>query len=165
MRAAVRRGAARQQLVEHRHPDDDAGGDLLADHGLRRVDHLGGELDPAVDRARVHEHLAGAEPAAVDLVLRGVLADARHERVGHALLLHPQRVDDVGLLELVERVGDVAAERLDVARDQRRRAADVTLAPIFWKAWMFERATRQWVTSPTIQMLRPSSAPSRSRSV
>ena len=95
--AAVRRGAARQQLVEHRHPDDDAGGDLLADHGLRRVDHLGGELDPAVDRARVHEHLAGAEPAAVDLVLGGVLADARHEGVGHALLLHPQRVDDVGL--------------------------------------------------------------------
>ena len=33
----------------------------------------------------------------------------------------------------------------------------VTFAPIFWKAWMFERATREWVTSPTIQMLRPSS--------
>ena len=77
--AAVRRGPARQQLVEHRHPDDDAGRDLLADHGLRGVDHLGGELDAAVDRARVHEHLAGAEPAAVDLVLRRVLAQARHE--------------------------------------------------------------------------------------
>ena len=52
------RVAAREQLVEHRHPDDDAGLDLLADHGLRRVDHLGGELDAAVDRAGVHEHLA-----------------------------------------------------------------------------------------------------------
>ena len=54
----ARRGAARQQLVEHRHADDDAGRDLLADHRLRRVDHLGGELDAAVDRAGVHEHLA-----------------------------------------------------------------------------------------------------------
>ena len=41
----------------------------------------------------------------------------------------------------------------------------VTFAPIFWNAWMFERATRLCVTSPTIQMLRPSMSPSRSRSV
>ena len=43
------------------------------------------------------EHLAGAEPAAVDLVARGVLAQRRDEGLRHALLLHPQRVDDVGL--------------------------------------------------------------------
>ena len=120
----VGRGPPGEQLVEHRHPHDDAGRDLLADHRLRRVDHLGGELDAAVDRAGVHEHLAGAEPAAVDLVARGVLAQAGHERLGHALLLHPQRVDDVGLVEPVERVADLAAERLHPARDQRRRAAD-----------------------------------------
>ena len=93
-----------EQLVEHRHPHDDAGRDLLADHRLRRVDHLGGELDAAVHRAGVHEHLAGAEPAAVDLEARGVLAQAGHERLRHALLLHPQGVDDVGLVEPVQRV-------------------------------------------------------------
>ena len=54
----LRRGASGEQLVEDGHADDDAGLDLLADHGLRRVDHLGGELDAAVDRAGVHEHLA-----------------------------------------------------------------------------------------------------------
>ena len=52
--------ASGQQLVEDGHADDDAGLDLLADHGLRRVDHLGGELDAAVDRAGVHQHLARA---------------------------------------------------------------------------------------------------------
>ena len=41
---AVRRGAARQQLVQDRHPHDHAGRDLLADDRLRGVDHLGGEL-------------------------------------------------------------------------------------------------------------------------
>ena len=122
---AVRgRGAARQQLVEDRHADDDAGRDLLADHRLRRVDHLGAKLDAAVDRAGVHEHLAGAQAAAVDLVDGGVLAQRGHVGVGHALALHPQRVDDVGLGEPVEPVLDLAAERLDPARDQRRRAAD-----------------------------------------
>ena len=41
----------------------------------------------------------------------------------------------------------------------------VTWAPIFWKARMFERATRECRTSPTIQMLRPSRPPRRVRSV
>ena len=41
----------------------------------------------------------------------------------------------------------------------------VTLAPIRVKARMFERATRECSTSPTIQMFAPSSEPSRRRSV
>ena len=41
----------------------------------------------------------------------------------------------------------------------------VTPAPILRKARMFERATRECDTSPTIQMLRPSSEPSFWRSV
>ena len=40
----------------------------------------------------------------------------------------------------------------------------VTFAPSMLKAWMFERATRECRTSPTIQMFAPSSAPIRSRS-
>ena len=118
------RASARQQLVQHGHPHHHAGGHLLADDRLRRVDHLGGQLDAAVDRARVHEHLPAREAPAVDLVARGVLAQRGHEAVGHPLVLHPQRVDHVGLAEPVERELHLAAERLHVARDQRRRPAD-----------------------------------------
>ena len=89
-----------------------------------RVDDLAGELDPAVDRARVHEHLARVQAPAVDLVLVGVLAQGRHEGLVHALVLHAQGVDDVGLGQVVEGEAHVAAERLDAARDQRRRPAD-----------------------------------------
>ena len=46
------RAAARQQLVEDRHPHHEPGRDLLGDQRLRRVDHLGGQLDAAVHRAR-----------------------------------------------------------------------------------------------------------------
>ena len=122
---AGRRGvAAGEQLVEDRHPHHQAGGDLLGDQRLRRVDRLAGELDAAVDRAGVHQQLARVEAAAVDLEAGGVLAQRGDEALAHPLLLHPQRVDDVGLLDPVEAVGDLAAELLDPARDQGRRAAD-----------------------------------------
>ncbi len=39
--------------------------------------------------------------------------------------------------------------------------ATVTLAPMRWKARMSERATREWATSPTIQMFAPSIEPRR----
>ena len=116
--------AAGEQLVEDRHPHDEAGGDLLGDQRLRRVDRLAGELDAAVDRPRVHQQLARVQAAGVDLEAGGVLAQRGDEALAHPLLLHPQRVDDVGLLDPVERVGDGTAELLDPARDQRRRAAD-----------------------------------------
>ena len=117
-------GCAGHDLVEDGHADDHAGLDLGGDDGLRRVDDLAGELDPAVDRAGVHEHLARVQAAAVDLVLVGVLAQGRHEGLVHALVLHAQGVDDVGLGQVVEGEAHVAAERLDAARDQRRRPAD-----------------------------------------
>ena len=41
----------------------------------------------------------------------------------------------------------------------------VTLAPIRVNARIPERATREWLTSPTIQMLTSSSVPIRRRSV
>ena len=41
----------------------------------------------------------------------------------------------------------------------------VTLAPMRWNASMFERATREWATSPTIQIEAPSIEPTRWRSV
>ena len=66
----------------------------------------------------------GPEPAGVDLVAGRVLAQRGDEALAHPLALHPQGVDDVGLAEPVEVVGDLAAERLDPARDQGRRAAE-----------------------------------------
>ena len=124
LRARAPSPAPREQLVEDRHPHDDARLDLLGDQRLRRVDRVGRQLDAAVDRARMHQQLVRLQPRRVDLVARRVLAQRRHVRFAHALVLHPQHVDDVGLAQAVERRGDVAAERLDPARDQRRRPAD-----------------------------------------
>ena len=97
--------------------------------------------------------------------VRRVLAQRGHEALGHPLVLEAQRVDDVGLAEPVERVGDLAAELLDPARDQGRRAADGDLRAHRWKAIRFERATRLWRTSPTIQIRTPSRSPRRRRNV
>ena len=41
----------------------------------------------------------------------------------HALVLHPQDVDDVGFVQPLDRRGRDGAERLDLAREQRRRGA------------------------------------------
>ena len=71
----------------------------------------------------MHEQLARAEAARVDLVALGVLAQGRHEGFDHALLLHPQRIDDICLCELVDLVGHRAAELLDSTRDEGRRTA------------------------------------------
>ena len=40
-----------------------------------------------------------------------------------------------------------------------------TRAPSVVRRWMFERATREWTTSPTIATVAPSSVPSASRRV
>ena len=55
----------------------------------------------------MHQELAGAKPARVDLEVGDVLAQRGDEGVGHPLALHPQRVDDVGLLEAIEAVRDL----------------------------------------------------------
>ena len=78
-RSGLAASPAAEQLVEDRHPHHQAGGDLLGDQRLGRVDHLAGELDPAVDRAGVHQQLARAEPPRVDLEVRRVLAERGHE--------------------------------------------------------------------------------------
>jgi len=73
----------------------------------------------------VHEQLARSEAPCVDLVAGRVLAQRGDEALAHPLTLHAQRVNDVGLIEAVERVGDLAAQLLgDPARDQGRRPAD-----------------------------------------
>ena len=64
----------------------------------------------------------GLQAPAVDLVAGDVLPQRRHEGISlaHALVLHPQRIDDVGRRHIVEVVAHLAAEGLDVARDQGR---------------------------------------------
>ena len=154
-----------EHLVEDRHAHDDPGGDLLEDQRLRRVDDVAAELDAAIDRPGMHQQLARAKAPAVDLVDGGVLAQRGHVGLLHALVLHAQRVDDVGLA----RSSSVVRTSTPSASTPRGISvggpASVTCAPIVWKARMFERATRECRTSPTIQICAPSSEPSRRRSV
>ena len=53
MRRASR--ARAEHLGEHRHAHRDAVAHLVADHRLRAVGDLGGDLDAAVHRLRVHD--------------------------------------------------------------------------------------------------------------
>ena len=76
--------------------------DLVGDQRVWAVDHVGRELDAAVHRPGMHQELARAEAAAVDLEAHRVLADRGHEALTHPLVLHAERIDDVRLGEAVE---------------------------------------------------------------
>ena len=93
----------------------------VEDQRVGRVGDAAVDLDAAVDRAGVHHLLAGAEPLGRDPPARGVLAQARHVGRLHPLALHPQHVDDVGGLDRADVGRGLAAERLDPARQERRR--------------------------------------------
>src|SRR5215467_9797329 len=49
-----------EDLGQHRHAYGDAVAHLIADHGLRAVGYLGGDLDAAVHRLRMHHDGVGA---------------------------------------------------------------------------------------------------------
>ena len=72
--------AAGQQLVQDGHAHHDAGLDLLGDQRLRRVDHLGRSSTPRLTGPGCISSWPRAQPAAVDLVVGGVLAQRGHER-------------------------------------------------------------------------------------
>ena len=76
-------------------------------------------LDSAVHRAWVHDALAGAEPLGCDPPARAVLAQAGDEVRArqHALTLHAQDVDDVGVGDR----SDVVGCRRKSLRQKRRR--------------------------------------------
>ena len=115
--------AMRQEVVENRHSHDEAAPHLALDQRLGRVRHGPVDLDPAVHRPGVHDLLPRAQALGRHPPARGVLAQAGHV-VGtfeHALALHAQDVHDVGVTDRVDRVRDLAAERLDPAGDERRR--------------------------------------------
>ena len=90
---------AGQQVVEDRHPDRDAGRDLLEHGRLGGVGGVGGDLEAAVHRAGVADRHVGAEhpqPVAGQAVADGVLPRAGEEAAAHPLALDPQHHHGVG---------------------------------------------------------------------
>ena len=87
-----------EEQIEDRHANGDPVGDLAGDYRRRVVGNLGGDLDPAVDRSRVHDQGLIAELLASlsgEPIAGGVFANGGKQRFGHAFSLEPQEVDDV----------------------------------------------------------------------
>ena len=112
--------ARRQQVVEHRHPHDEAGAHLIDDERVGGVGDARVDLDAAVHRPRVHHLLPGPQPLGGDAPARAVLAQRGHvvRALLHPLALHAQDVDDVGVADRV----DVVRDSPSSARHERRRA-------------------------------------------
>src|SRR6188768_2197374 len=90
-------GSAGEQ-VQHGHPDRHAVGHLVEDHRVGAVGHLGGDLDPPVHRAGVHDdhvRLGQAQPRLGHAEHLEVLAQRGKVRAFHALELNPQQHHDV----------------------------------------------------------------------
>src|SRR5215472_9765886 len=91
-----------EDFGQHRHAHGDAVSDLIADHGLRAVGHLGGDLDAAVHRLRMHHDGIGAgqcEALGGEAPGGEVLLAVGHVGIAEALLLDAQHHDHVGALQ------------------------------------------------------------------
>ena len=113
----------REQVVEDSHAHHQARPDLLADQCVGRVGDPRVDLDAAVHRPWMHHLLSRPQAFRRDAPARRVLAQAGHE-VGallHPLALHAEDVDDVGCGDRADVGRGLAAERLDTAREERRR--------------------------------------------
>ena len=141
------------------------GRDLLGDQRRGGVGDVAVDLDAAVHRPRVHDELARAHARGRDAVALRVLAQARARRPRrqHPLALHAQR-------RRRRRRGDRRRCRARPRRRLPRRSRGISVgraderdahAAAREARWMFERATRECSTSPTIATCRPSSWPSR----
>ena len=121
--AATSSAGRREQVVEDRHPHDEAGAHLRRDERRAGVGDARVDLDAPVHRAGVHHDLPRPDALGRDAVERRVLAQGRDERGAglHPLRLHAEHVDDVDVGDRLDPVADRAAELLDPARDQRRR--------------------------------------------
>ncbi len=153
-----------QQPEQHRHAHRDPVAHLVDDHGPGVVGHLGRDLHPPVHRARVHEHHVGAQPPGPvvgEPVAGRVLAQRRHQGLGHPLPLHAQEVHHVGAWPAPRRGrGDTSTGSPTSDGGSRvGGATSVTVAPRVVKAWRSARATRECFTSPTMAIRHPSSDP------
>ena len=153
---------ARQQ-IEHRHANRDAVRHLIENHAERSVGDVGVDLDAAVHRAGVKNEnvaLRAVESLARDTEDAIVFAQRRDVAGRHALELEAKNVERIGPLD---RFFDAIEHRARPTRRSRSAASDrgphtPTSAPIFVSPQMFDRATRECSTSPTMQTLRPSSS-------
>ena len=114
------------------------------------------ELDAAVDRAGVHEHLAraraagrrsGRRPRTRAATARSCRSCARAASAARRRR-RPRRARRAVYATL--QPSDSIPRGISVGGPQT-----VTSAPSFVKARMFERATRECMTSPTIQIVQP----------
>src|SRR5688572_7439282 len=116
-----------RQEVQNRHPNGDAVRDLLENHRIRTVCHLGVDFDSAVHRSRMHDDgvvLRAPHALARHAEDRKVLAQRGKERALHAFELYTQQHDHVGTLDgLVHRRRARDPFALDPRGHQRRRPA------------------------------------------
>src|SRR5687768_12261099 len=90
-RSAGKGGSGAEEEEQDGHADGDPVGDLPRDDGVGELGDLGRDLHAAVHRAGVHDEGAVLEvggSSAGESVVGGVLAEARQQGFGHALLLH-----------------------------------------------------------------------------
>ena len=118
-----------EQVEQHRHPHGDAVGHLLGDHRAGQLGRVDGDLDAPVHRTRVHHQRVLGQPAGPlgrEAEARRVLAQARHERLGHPFSLHAQQVEHVDLADhVVEVVGRPAPASDGRQQRARRHERDV----------------------------------------
>ena len=116
---------ARQQQVQHRHPDGDPVGHLFHDHRTGAVGDLRGDLHAAVHRAGVQHDAVRRDQRAAALVQPvgpAVFAGGREERAAHPFPLHPQHHHRVRADQRrVQVVGHLHRPGLHAHRQQRRR--------------------------------------------
>src|SRR5688572_1387712 len=112
------------EQIQHGHPHGDAVGHLVEDHGIRSVSHFRRDFDPAVHRARMHDHhvrtrqaeTVRSHPEDVE-----VLALRREVGPFHPLELDTEEHDDVGIGNGFVHVGGRGnAEIAHAGRNQRR---------------------------------------------
>ena len=165
------------QQVEERHPDRDAVRDLLGDHATRRRRRRRARSRrPRSSGPGCMTRTSGRgerEALAGDPEPRGVLAQRRQQPAAMPLTLDPQGHDHVGIARAPHR--DPSSRGTGRGRPSGRRAAahasnprssvagphSHRSAPAAVSVQMFERATREWRTSPTITTFRPVSDAAR----
>src|SRR4051794_18073644 len=143
--------------VQNGHAHGHAVGDLLEDDRVGPVGHLGGDLDPAVHRAGVHDDDVG--PGAPEPCLRHaedgeVLAQRGEEAALHPFELDAEEHHDVCVLDrFVNRRGGAGASRSMPAGMSVGGPQTHTSAPSRVRSSRFDRNTRLWSRSPMMATL------------
>src|SRR4029079_8078081 len=121
------------EQIQHRHSNGDAIRDLIENHAMRTISHVGIDLDAAVHGTWVeYENVAwcAIQSLARDAEDSIVFAQRRDVAPLHALELQTQNVQRVGPLDpRLDPVEHLDAKLRDCARQQRTRAAHADDGP------------------------------------